>query len=61
MKPSQIIPYQMILERYWEGIQRFYMTQSSVIYTMDAYTYRLPLAGYGKAGLYFEKWFSHNA
>lgn len=57
-KVEKIIPYQLLNERYWMGVAKFYLTQSYVEYMTGEHVKRLPLAAYGVPGLYMTKYTS---
>ena len=55
---EKIIPYTMLNEKYWQGVTKFYLTQSYIVYSSGGLVDRLPLMAYGVPGLYMEKWTS---
>lgn len=57
MVEENITPYQYLLERYWYWVNRYYLTQTYIVYTRD----RLPLAAFGGAGLFMEHYISQYA
>lgn len=57
MTQQKLIPNQYMIEQYWHGVNRYYLTQTYIVYTRD----RLPLAAFGGAGLFMEHYISQYA
>lgn len=57
MTREKLIPNQYMIEQYWHGVNRYYLTQTYIVYTRD----RLPLAAFGGAGLFMEHYISQYA